>query len=96
MNDKILNAATTGNLSEFRGLLDSGADANIRDAFGWTPLMWAASMGFHDEVRMLAKNEADMDAVDQSGTTALMKAPGEVFWMLVTPPGGRRFCERGR
>ena len=41
--------------------------------------MWAASMGHAEVVSMLAKNDADTDAVDQDGATALMKAARRGF-----------------
>jgi ankyrin repeat protein len=65
MNDRLLSAATTGNIDELIELLEAGADVNVRDAFGWTPLMWASSMGYPEAVEILLKKGAVPDAVDQ-------------------------------
>ncbi len=59
LNDKILSAATSGDTSELKVLLGTATDPNVKDPFGWTPLMWAASMGFHEAVRLLAQSGAD-------------------------------------
>ena len=88
MREKLLNAATSGDLGELKKLLEQGADANPKDAFGWTALMWAGSMGFPEAVKLLLDAGAEPDARDQYGATALMKASrtgfaevANIFWM---------------
>jgi ankyrin repeat protein len=55
-------------------LLKYGADPNIRDANGETPLMSAAAVGDARKVRLLLEGGADADLQDSAGRTALMHA----------------------
>lgn len=47
---------------------------NAQDANGRTPLLWAARLGYHNEVHLLVKHGAQLDSVDLQGSTALAKA----------------------
>ncbi|MFN3592862.1 MAG: ankyrin repeat domain-containing protein [Thermaurantiacus sp.] len=55
-------------------LLQNGADPNIRDRAGETPLMLAARTGFADGVRVMLAVKADVDAPNSRGETPLMIA----------------------
>ncbi len=65
-----------------RLLLDHGADVDIRDQPGWTPLMWASYLGAAEIARLLVQSGADVraksvlqeDGVFSPGTTPLMLA----------------------
>jgi hypothetical protein len=65
-------AAQAGNEPIARILLDHGANANGRNAYGATPLMWAAA-GSKDEVlvRLLVQRGAQLNAQDDYGSTPL-------------------------
>ncbi len=53
-------------------LLAHGADPNVRDMLGWTPLMRAAHRGGAGLVRRLLDSpDVDVNAQNQFGTTAL-------------------------
>lgn len=52
-------------------LLQSGADANIQDIFGMTPLMWAAQAGDVEMVSQLLDLEIPLNALNNDGETAL-------------------------
>lgn len=52
-------------------LLQSGADANIQDIFGMTPLMWAAQAGDIEMVTHVLDLEVPLNAVNNDGETAL-------------------------
>jgi len=52
-------------------LLDAGADVNIPDKLGYTPLMKAAYYGNYDIVSGLVNHDADLTRVDKDGKTAL-------------------------
>ncbi len=55
-----------------RRLLALGAKPNARGAFGSTPLMVAAALGLHDNMKALLESEAvEVDAVNENGDTAL-------------------------
>ena len=93
MQEKLLNAATAGDLGDLKRLLEQGADANTKDAFGWTAVMWAGSMGFPEAVKLILDSGAEPDARDQYGATALMKASRRGF----ADVGSSSFaCWRGR
>lgn len=56
-------------------LIDSGADVNIKNIAGTTPIIWAASNGYYDVVERLIDAGANMDfRQDSFGNTALMRA----------------------
>ncbi|NDC83880.1 ankyrin repeat domain-containing protein [bacterium] len=59
-------------------LLEKGADVNIPDTSGKTPLMFAAtSLNKHEILKALLDRGAVIDARDQQGKTALMTAREE-------------------
>ena len=83
-------------------LLKSGADANIQDVFGMTPLMWAAQVGDLEMITSVLKLPIPLNAVNNDGETALHLAIShrheEVTAVLVdqrdvdvnVPTGGKR------
>jgi excisionase family DNA binding protein len=69
--DALLNAISAGDPDEVRALLAAGADANAKDAEGWTALMLVTVKGHLDVARELLKAGADLNARNQKGWTAL-------------------------
>ncbi|MDT0575138.1 ankyrin repeat domain-containing protein [Croceicoccus sp. F390] len=61
-------------LTWLRFLLDKGADPNIRDNKGVTPLEMASSLQFLDGVEALAKAGANMNETNVTGETPLIVA----------------------
>jgi ankyrin repeat protein len=57
-----------------RFLLQRGADPNIRNKKGITPLQLATSMGFTEGVEALIKGGASVNVSDQTGETPLIAA----------------------
>lgn len=57
-----------------RFLLQRGADPNIRNKKGVTPLQLATAMGFTDGVEALIKGGASVNISDQTGETPLIAA----------------------
>jgi ankyrin repeat protein len=59
----IIDAATSGDVTRVRQLLDRGADVNsvTNGRYPWTPLMHAAFRGNTDVVRLLLERGADLN-----------------------------------
>lgn len=57
-----------------RFLLQRGADPNIRNKKGISPLQRAVALGFADGVAALIKNRANVNVADQTGETPLINA----------------------
>ena len=57
-----------------RFLLQRGADPNIRNKKGLTPIQVASSLGFVDGVEELIKRGAQVNVADQQGETPLISA----------------------
>jgi uncharacterized protein len=55
-------------------LLSKGANPNIADRKGLTPLMVATQLGFIEGAERLLKNKAAVDQTNRSGETALIRA----------------------
>jgi ankyrin repeat protein len=67
------DAAIQGDTSRLLGLLDAGAEVDTRYA-GGTALMAAATFGRAATVKILLTRGAEVDAVDDTQSTALMWA----------------------
>jgi len=63
-----------GDISAVECLLSAGADPNVHDNKGKTPLMYAAESGRADSLRALLAAGADPNARDGEGETPLMYA----------------------
>src|ERR1043165_9326226 len=70
----LLEAAKASDVSTVRGLLDQGAEVNVRDQPGMTPLLWAGNYGNTDVAQLLLKSGANLNATDLQGWTPLMWA----------------------
>ena len=62
--------------SVVRLLLEHGADINVQNASGRTPLHWASSNGALEVVRVLLEHGADVEVKSKYGATALQFAVG--------------------
>jgi ankyrin repeat protein len=74
MSNALIDAILSGDTDKSQSFLMSGADANMRDDEGNTLLMLAANRGNLETVKLLIDAEADVNAVDANGWTALFKA----------------------
>ncbi len=66
--------AKKGNLLYMRFLLQKGADPNLRDKDGNTPLMVAVSSGYGDLIAPLIAARANVNQGNDSGETPLIRA----------------------
>ena len=97
----LFRAVRGGDVDGTRRILQEGANPNVRDRRGWTPLMYAANKGFRLLVPALLEARADTDRQAADGATALFMAVlqgnEEIVEMLVRAgadasikgPGGR-------
>ena len=53
-------------------LIDSGADIEVTDTGGMTPVMWAVKMANTPVLKKLVEKGADVNKTDEEGFTALM------------------------
>ena len=70
----LFTATLKGHKNVVQLLLGEGADPNLVNEMGWTPLMMAAYQGDEDLVQLLIDRGADPDKVDHHGNTALSMA----------------------
>lgn len=59
------------NLKIVRLLIEKGADVNVMDTNGWTPLHWALKRGYDMGVKLLLSNNANVYIKNKMGMTAL-------------------------
>ena len=71
LDRELLAAALDGNLNEVKGLLDKGANVNVKSINGHTPLHNAAQRGHAEAARLLIDRGANPDAEDRSKKTSL-------------------------
>jgi ankyrin repeat protein len=64
-------AGAFGDIATVQVLLSAGAEVNVRDKNGMTPLMWAARWGDTPRVEALVEAGGKVDARDTNGRTAL-------------------------
>jgi ankyrin repeat protein len=66
-------SALNNEVAMAKALIDRGANVNVVDKQGMTPLLWAASMDFGDPamIELLLKSGAKADAKNKDGLTAL-------------------------
>lgn len=70
----LLAAARTGHAGTVKDMLAAGANVNVKDEHGNTPLLEAARNGHDDVVRALLAAGADMKVRNLDSKTALMLA----------------------
>jgi ankyrin repeat protein len=70
-SEALLSAVESNHLSRARELIDAGADINIRDSGGSTPLMRSVLYGFDELVALLLHSGAHVNLSDKIGKTAL-------------------------
>ena len=79
----LIDATLNGDIELVRELLENGADINIRDNGGDTPLILASIKGHTDIVRLLLENEANVNSIGYDGDTALIRASDKGYADIV-------------
>jgi len=72
VNDYVIPAARLGEAAIIRELIEQGADVNVRNELGHTPLIIACYHGHYEIARLLLATGSDVNASDNGGNTALM------------------------
>ncbi len=86
-------SAASGDTKAIGAFVAAGADPNLRDPQGVSPLDAAALCSNHRAMRSLMKRGAAVDAVDQRGFTALHKVCENSEW--TDPSTIRALLEEG-
>ena len=76
--DNLIDAVLAGDFEAVKALIDAGADLNIQDDDGDTPLHWAAD-GYTDIARALIDAGADLNIQDDDGWTPLHWVAGSGY-----------------
>lgn len=76
LNRKLFDAIKQGELRAMMNAVRKGADVNVKDEQGKTPLILAATRGEYSVVKFLVENGAEVDAKDSDGKIALEYAKG--------------------
>ena len=82
------NAIRENDLARLQSMTAGGADVNLRDSRGSTPLMHAAAIGSLEAMKLLLKAGADVNAKNGLDTTALI-------WGALDPAKVRLLVEAG-
>lgn len=83
VNAQLLIAAKNGNIAEVRSLISQATDVNVRDEYGWTPLLWAAMNGYTEVVQLLLAAGANPNTRNKYEWTPLMWAAGQGYGEIV-------------
>jgi ankyrin repeat protein len=63
----MIELAGNGNLTLLRCLAEAGAELNVKTPAGWTPMLTAARYGHKEIVKLLIREGADINHVNDSG-----------------------------
>jgi len=88
--------AELGNSELMSAMLDAGVSPDQRSGIGETPLMAAAKSARLNEIEILLKRGADVNAVSPKGETALDLAKDEVTKTRLRDAGGRSGNQLGK
>ncbi|MFO7955892.1 MAG: ankyrin repeat domain-containing protein [Candidatus Brocadiia bacterium] len=75
-NQALLPAVRSGSMRVLKARLAEGADVNVTDEHGDSPLLAAAERSDPEMVRLLIEHGADLHHVDAGGRTALHRVAG--------------------
>ena len=74
LNKCLFKAVKKGDLKTLQMLIEKGADVNVKDDDGMTPLSIAVWLAHKEDVHFLLENGADVNAKDSDGRTPLTHA----------------------
>ncbi len=74
LSTKMLDKMDEADMAGVRELIDAGADVNVRNKYGATPLQMASQNGHTEIVKLLLAAKADVNAAHTNGLTPLWMA----------------------
>jgi ankyrin repeat protein len=74
LGQQLFHAIWQDEHKKIKSLISKGADIEVRDEYGWTPLNRAAWRGKIDAVNILIEAGANLDATDSFSNTPLINA----------------------
>ena len=74
LNKQLNRAVGINDIKTVKALLDKGADVNVKDNSGSTPLIYAARNGRTEVLKALIDKGAEVNAKDINGNTPLIWA----------------------
>jgi hypothetical protein len=83
LESEIAAASGAGDFYLVKMLAESGANLNVKDEEGYTPLMWAAQHGNTRVAAYLIEHGANLNPMDRGGYTPLMWAAQEGHFSTV-------------
>lgn len=83
IDSDLIKAASIGDISAVKALLEKGADVNAKNNDGTTALIQASEYGYSDIVKMLLAKGADVNAIDEFGRMALFVASMQGHYDIV-------------
>jgi len=83
LESDVANAAGAGDYARVKALTEAGANLNVRDEEGYTPLIWAAQHGNTRVADYLIAHGANLNPLDKGGYTPLMWACQEGHFSMV-------------
>jgi len=72
VNDELQVAVRNNDVEAVKAAIEEGADVNVHDEEGWTPLMWAALHQSLDMVQLVIRHGANPNLVDERGEVLRM------------------------
>jgi ankyrin repeat protein len=84
----VWTALRNGDTATLKQLMHSGADPNMRDDIGATPLMYAAAYGSLTDMSVLLDHGARVNGATKLGSTAMMWAAGDTAKLDILLKGG--------
>ena len=84
---KVIESKSTDKHSVLNKMLDMGADPNIKDSNGWSPLHYCCQLGDLESAKILLKNKADINSFSNHNRrpihmASLMNYPSIVRFLL--------------
>jgi len=79
----LLEGCESGDFNKVRLAINFGADVNVKNVWGWTPLHWACSNNAIQLAKLLLDRGADVEAKTDWGRTPLYFADDDEMEALL-------------